>query len=100
MLVDGLLGASASMGSPGVESLNWHKPVRPGDTLRARITTLESALSRSRPDRGRIRSKLEILNQNGELVLSWIGTIIIGTQPKGAQPKGTQPEGTQPKQQD
>ena len=87
MLVDGLLGASASMGSPGVESLNWHKPVRPGDTLRARITTLESALSRSRPDRGRIRSKLEILNQNGEIVLSWIGTIIVGTQPKGTQPK-------------
>jgi acyl dehydratase len=82
MLVDGLLGASASMGSPGVESLNWHKPVRPGDSLRARITTLESALSRSRPDRGRIRSKLEILNQSGEIVLSWIGTIIIGTQPK------------------
>jgi acyl dehydratase len=84
MLVDGLLGASASMGSPGVEALNWHKPVRPGDTLRARITTLESAVSRSRPDRGRIRSKLEMLNQNGEIVLSWIGTIIVGTRQKEA----------------
>jgi acyl dehydratase len=84
MLVDGLLGSSASMGSPGVEALNWHKPVRPGDTLRARITTLESAVSRSRPDRGRIRSKLEMLNQNGEIVLSWIGTIIVGTRQKEA----------------
>jgi acyl dehydratase len=79
LLVDGLLASSAGMGSPGVEALNWHRPVRPGDTLRARITTLDSAPSRSRPDRGRIRSKLEMLNQKDEIVLSWVGTIIIGT---------------------
>jgi acyl dehydratase len=82
LLVDGLLANSAGMGSPGVEALNWHKPVRPGDTLRARITTLDSAPSRTRTDRGRIRSKLEMLNQNGEMVLSWVGTIIIGTRGK------------------
>jgi acyl dehydratase len=82
MLVDGLLGDSAGMGSPGVEALRWHKPVRPGDTLLARITTLETAPSRSRPDRGRIRSELEMLNQNGEIVLSWIGTIIVGSRRK------------------
>ena len=85
MLVDGLLGDSASMGSPGVEALNWHKPVRPGDTLRTRITTLESAPSQKHRDRGRIRCKLEMFNQRDETVLSWVGTIIIGTRPKAAE---------------
>jgi len=82
MLVDGLLADSASLGSPGVEALNWPRPVRPGDTLRTRITTLDRALSQSRPDRGRVRSKLEVLNQKGEVVLSWTGTIIMLARPK------------------
>jgi acyl dehydratase len=82
MLVDGLLAESASLGSPGVEALNWPRPVRPGDTLRTRITTLDRALSQSRPDRGRVRSKLEVLNQKGEVVLNWTGTIIMLARPK------------------
>ena len=35
MLCDGYLLESASLGSPGIDNLRWHKPVYPGDTLRA-----------------------------------------------------------------
>ena len=81
LLVDGLLGDSSSMGSPGVESLMWIKPVRPGDTIRARMRVIEMAPSKSRPDRGRVRSSLEMINQNDEMVLSWTGMIIFGRRP-------------------
>jgi acyl dehydratase len=34
MMVDGLFIRSSSLGAPGVDELQWRKPVRAGDTLR------------------------------------------------------------------
>src|SRR6266581_412774 len=56
LLFDGLLPDTASLGSPGFDELRWLHPVRPGDTLSGRMTTLEAIPSRSKPDRGLIRS--------------------------------------------
>jgi acyl dehydratase len=56
--------------APGVDELRWLRPVRPGDTLRVRVTVEEARVSHSKPDRGIIRSFSEVLNQNGEAVLS------------------------------
>jgi|SRR5581483_4524668 len=81
LLVDGLLSKSASMGSPGLDALNWHKPVRPEDRLSARFTVLELTPSQTRQDRGRMRAKVEMLNAADDLVLSWTGTIIFGRRP-------------------
>jgi acyl dehydratase len=61
---------AASMGSPGIDELRWLKPVRPGDTLRFRATVLEATPSRSKPDRGLIKTFCELLNQDGEVVMS------------------------------
>jgi acyl dehydratase len=69
LLVDGLVANTASLGSPVIDPLRWLKPVRPGDTLRARITFLEATPSRSRPDRGIVRSRGEMVNQAGEVVM-------------------------------
>ena len=50
MAVDRFLGpTSGSLGSPGIDELRWHKPVRPGDTLHLRIEVLEVTPSRSKP---------------------------------------------------
>jgi acyl dehydratase len=78
LAVDGLLGASASMGSPGLDSLRWLVPVRPGDTLRARYTVLEVTPSRSRPDRGVVRFRGEMINQRDEVALSMEGVGFFG----------------------
>jgi acyl dehydratase len=69
LLVDSVVGDSESLGSPGVENLRWLKPVRPGDTLRARFIVLEANESRSRPDRGIVRSRGEMLNEREEVVM-------------------------------
>jgi acyl dehydratase len=56
--------------APGVDELRWVRPVRPGDTLRMRVTIVEARVSASRPDRGIIRPFSELLNQRDEVVLS------------------------------
>src|SRR5688572_4702411 len=73
LAVEGLIGDTASMGSPGLDELRWLKPVRPGDTISARAEVLESRPSQSKPDRGSVRMRYEATNQRGEVVLSWTG---------------------------
>jgi acyl dehydratase len=77
LLFDGLLGRAAALGSPGVDELRWLKPVRPGDTLEARVEVLEVRPSRSKPDRGIVRLRSVMVNQDQEEVLSFIGNVMF-----------------------
>ena len=70
LLVDHFLPVTASLGSPGVDELRWPLPVRPGDVLSLRVTILEARRSTSKPDRGFMRTHLEVLNQDREVVMS------------------------------
>ena len=70
LLVEHYLSQVASLGSPGIDELRWLKPVRPGDVLSVRVTVLETNRSRSKPDRGLVRSYVEVLNQHREVVMS------------------------------
>ncbi|MCL4294216.1 MAG: MaoC family dehydratase [Anaerolineae bacterium] len=70
LIVDHYLSKVASLGSPGIDELRWLKPVRPGDALSVRVTILETKRSRSKPDRGIVRSFVEVLNQVDEVVMS------------------------------
>ena len=81
LLCDGLLARTASLGSPGIDELRWLKPVRPGDTLAGRMTVIESIPSRSKPDRGMVRSLMELRNQHGEVVLTVKGLSLLGRRP-------------------
>lgn len=58
------------LASPGIDELRWVRPVRPGDRLSLRVTVLEARRSRSKPDRGLVRASVEVLNQNGEPVMT------------------------------
>ncbi len=77
LLVDHYVSRVASLGSPGVDEVRWRKPVRPGDTLSVRVTVLESKISRSKPSQGTIRSHVEVLNQHGEIVMTWKGVGLV-----------------------
>ncbi len=81
LLYDGLIKDTVSLGSPGIDELRWLKPVRPGDTLAARMTVLECAPSRSKPDRGIIRSVLEMRNQHGDVVVTLKGLSLLRRRP-------------------
>jgi len=70
VLVDNYLARGASLASPGVDELRWLQPVRPGDVLRVRATVVEARRSQSKPDRGLVRTKIEVLNQDERVVMS------------------------------
>jgi acyl dehydratase len=81
LMWDSYLKDTASLGSPGVDEVRWLKPVRPGDTLRARFTVLDAVPSRSKPDRGIVRSLSEVFNQHGEVVMTLRGLGMFGRRP-------------------
>jgi acyl dehydratase len=70
LIVDNFLPKRASFGSPGIDELRWLRPVRPGDVLRVRLRVLEATRSRSRPDRGVVRTLIEVFNQDADAVMS------------------------------
>jgi len=74
MMCDAYLKEASCIGSPGIESWMFPLPVRPGDTLRYRATVLEARPSASKPDRGIVKWRWEMLNQRDEVVMHSIGT--------------------------
>jgi acyl dehydratase len=69
MACDAFLLDSSSVGSPGMDNIKWLKPVRPGDTLRVRLTVKEARVLKSRPNVGIVRNFWQVLNQDGEEVM-------------------------------
>jgi acyl dehydratase len=81
LFADNFLSSRSSVASPGLDELRWLKPVRPGDVLSLRVTILEARPSRSRPDQGIVRSRVEVLNQMGEVVMSLLPISLIRRRP-------------------
>ena len=77
MCFDGWLRESASMGSPGVDTLKWMRPVRPDDVLSGRSVVLDVRASKSKPDRGFVRFRHEIFNARGEAIMALENPIIF-----------------------
>ena len=88
LVVDGLLGRSSSMGSPGLDGVRWLAPVRAGDTLNVRYRTVQVKASASKPARGVVWSKWVAINQHGETVCTVEGMGMFGRRPGGAARDG------------
>lgn len=73
MMCDHFIPVDSALGSPGVDNLRWILPVRPGDTLRMRVTVVSVQASRSKPDRGVVTIRQELMNQNGQIVMTLDG---------------------------
>ena len=61
----------------GYDEVRFHKPVRPGDTLTLGIECTDKRASRSRPEAGIITFQLSLTNQQDELALSHLDTVLI-----------------------
>jgi acyl dehydratase len=81
LYVDHYLWSPASLASPGVDEIRWLEPVRPGDVLRVRATVAETIPSRKRPDRGVVRARIEVENQDGRQVMTALILSIIARRP-------------------
>lgn len=79
MLVDSYLARSSSEGSPGIDFMEWRKPVLSGDTLSGRSTVLDAREMRSRPGVGIVKFRHEVTNQRGERVCLGENSIMFRT---------------------
>lgn len=73
LMVTNFLHRTSSLGSPGLDSLRWLKPVFPGDTLTLRHSIVDKRPMNKRPDVGLVRTVWQMFNQHGEQVLQMEG---------------------------
>jgi len=78
---DTFLHDSDSFGSPGLQSLKWLRPVRPGDALRLEATVDSKRLSSSKPNLGIIGCTWRVYNQNDVQVLDIVATHLFDLSP-------------------
>jgi acyl dehydratase len=83
VLVDNYLPGGASLASPGIDELRWVRPVRPGDVFSVRVAVLEARPSRSKLDRGLVRSRIEVLNGEGQVVMTLVALNLLLRRPSG-----------------
>jgi len=75
------VGGRSILGGAGIEDLAWLKPVYPGDTLRCELEVIEIRPSRSKSDRGIVKSRLFVFNQNDEPVMRQTSIVVVARKP-------------------
>ena len=83
VLIQNFAPDAVTFGSPGIDELRFMQPVRPGDVLTLRATVIEARPSRSKPDRGLLRIRIEMVKQTGEVALSMVAMSLFGRRPAG-----------------
>ncbi|MBM45210.1 MAG: acyl dehydratase [Acidimicrobiaceae bacterium] len=73
---EGFLGEHC-LGAAGLSELSWPSPVRVGDVLTLRVEILAMRESESRPNIGFIELSNQMINQNDEVALRTVGTMLI-----------------------
>ncbi len=81
-----LMHSSPEAGAAILAGLGWDEvrfsnPVRVEDTLSVRSTCVETRPSESKPDRGIVRNKVELMNQEGQVVLSSVHNLLMRRRP-------------------
>ncbi|QDZ02063.1 MaoC family dehydratase [Nitratireductor mangrovi] len=74
MMCDAYILDSTSQGAPGVDYVNFRKPLLAGDTLTGRSVILEKRISKSRPGLGFVSVRHELRNQRGEVICEMANT--------------------------
>jgi acyl dehydratase len=80
-VVEHFLSPDSSLGAAGIDEIRWPRPVRPGDTLSVRMTVLETRRSGSKPDRGIVRSRAELINQDGDVAMTLTAINFVSVRP-------------------
>ncbi len=77
VMCDGFLNDATGIGSPGIDEIRFFRPVRPNDTLSISFDVIETTASKSKPDRGSIKHKVFVENQNGEMVMTMVAITMM-----------------------
>lgn len=78
MMVDHMMARGfAGLGSPGLDGIQWKKPVFPGDTLSVESEIIGKRESESRPNLGLVKSTYHVKNQKGDVVMIVTGNAMV-----------------------
>ena len=77
LLVSGEMKIAGGLIGAGIEEFRWPRPVRPGDELHVESEILEVRPSKSRPTQGLMKVRTTTLNQKGEPVQVFVGTMVV-----------------------
>lgn len=77
LLVDSEFQPAGGIVGAGFDELRWPRPVRPGDELRVESEVLEVRPSKSRTEQGLIKVRTNTFNQNGEVVQTSVGNLVV-----------------------
>ncbi|MGE6741634.1 MaoC family dehydratase [Allorhizobium pseudoryzae] len=78
MIIDSYILNSSCQGAPGIDLMEWKKPVLAGDTLKGTATVLEARALKSRPGIGLVRIRTELRNQRDQSVCVADQVIMFG----------------------
>ena len=67
----------AAIGAAGWDEVRFRRPVYAGDQISGTFHYLEKRESRSKPDRGIIKFEIQLTNQDDEVVLSLLDSVMI-----------------------
>jgi len=84
MLAQDVMSRAAGLGSPGIEEVKWLKPVFPGDELTGRYTCTAKRVLKSRPGVGLCQMLYEMINSQGEVVMTWNAAQLLGLRTPGS----------------
>ncbi|HEY4345312.1 MAG TPA: MaoC/PaaZ C-terminal domain-containing protein [Parvibaculum sp.] len=68
---------TAVIGALGYDEVRFHKPAKLNDELRLVIECIETKPSSSKPDRGVVKNRHILMNQNDETIFTQMTTLLI-----------------------
>lgn len=77
LFYDTVVSKSAGQGAPGIEFMEWRKPLLAGDTLRLTVTVVSKRPLASRPEIGMVVMAHELNNQRGETILRMQAPVMV-----------------------
>ncbi|WP_028604400.1 MaoC family dehydratase [Ottowia thiooxydans] len=84
LLVESEFKPAGGIVGAGFDELRWPRPVRPGDELRVESEVLEVRPSQSRPEQGLVKVRTNTLNQDGHVVQTSVGNLVVQRRPKAS----------------
>jgi acyl dehydratase len=77
LIVESDLKPAGGVIGRGVDELRWPNPLKPGDRVHVESEVLKVIPSTTKPDRGTLRVRTQLLNQDGKVVMSFIALLVV-----------------------
>ena len=77
LMCDNFLNQTSSMGAPAVDDLKWLLPLRPGDIIDGFWDVVAKRESKSKPNLGIIKARIQGFNQEGNCIITMEPTLLV-----------------------